>query len=174
MTRWVWMDIYGNLHEALMGILWLFASNNVSPSQCLTSTGKGFRPLSSLHRCVLLLQLFWCCGLEGSECAGVFLAAVARLFCVQIIGESKQCLFACIHIEEPQHHGNVQIQTLAVQLRTTFHYDTEFLIKGISPGMRVTATQQRIEWQYLKLQTCRSKTRCHLLSALSSQKSQFI
>lgn len=127
-TMWAWIDIYGNWHEAFMGILWLFPPQYCSSmSQCLTSTGKACRPLSSLHRCVLLLQLFLVLR-AGREwvCAGIFLAAVARLssvlacmlcWCVQIIGESKWCLFTCIYIEEP--HRNAHVQTLAAQLHTT-------------------------------------------------------
>lgn len=86
-TMWAWIDIYGNWHEAFMGILWFFPPQYCSSlSQCLTSTGKGCRPLSSLHRCVLLLQLFLVLR-AGREwvCAGIFLAEVTRLSSVYVM-----------------------------------------------------------------------------------------
>lgn len=169
-----------NLHEALLGILWLFPSNNVS---LRLSVWPPLVKAAGLY--LLCTDVSYCCSCFGvagwkgvSLCRNIFssssqavLCAVICMlcWCVQIIGQSKLCLFACIYIEEPQHHRKVHVQTLAVQLHTTIHYDTEFLIKGISPGMRVTATLQWVQRQYLKLQTCNFRTHCHLLAALSSQ-----
>lgn len=166
MTRWAWMDIYGNLNEALMGILWLFPSNNVSLRlgvwpPLVKAAGLYLLCTDVSYCCSCFGVVSWkgvslCKNIFGSSsqavlCAVICVCACMLYQCVQIIGKSKWCVFACIHIEEPQHHGNVHVQILALQLHTTILYDTEFLIKGISPATRVTATLQWEERQYFKI-----------------------
>lgn len=152
------------------------------PSQCLTSTGQGCRPLSPLHRCVLVLQLFWRCGLEESEfvqeyfwqrSSGCYLRVRLCVVLICTRHRRKQMMAVCVHsyrgATASRERACVNISSAAPR-----NHPLWCRIQGISPGMRVTATLQWAERRDLKSQMCSSKTHCHLLAALSSQKCSFV